>query len=125
MKNIQTSNFKFKETGQESFRVKSRRPVGCTCRLQRPGGCTCRLQRPGGCTCRLQTTYFQTLFRLKQSPLLSEAIVSTTFPTLQTFPPTKLYGSLKVQTKKTVKRNMNHVFPQHEKASHLKKEKNQ
>lgn len=107
MKNIQTSNFKFKETGQESFRVKSR--------------------RPGGCTCRLQTTYFQTLFRLKQSQLPSEAIVSTTFPTLQTFPPTKLYGSLKVQTKKTVKRNMNHVFPQHEKASqsHLKQEKNQ
>ena len=117
MKNIQTSNFKFKETGQESFRVKSRRPVGYTCRLQ----------RPGGCTCRLQTTYFQTLFKLKQSPLLSEAIVSTTFPTLQTLPPTKLYGSLKVKTKKTVKRNMNHVFPQHEKASqsHLKQEKNQ
>lgn len=65
MKNIQTFNFKFKETGQESFRVNSR--------------------RPGGCTCRLQTTYFQTLFRLRQSPLLSEAIVSTTFPTLQTF----------------------------------------
>lgn len=75
MKNIQTFNFKFKETGQESFRVNSRRP----------GGCTCRLQRPDGCTCRLQTTYFQTLFRLRQSPLLSEAIVSTTFPTLQTF----------------------------------------
>ena len=34
-----------------------------------------------------------------------------------------LDGSLKVQTKKTVKRNMNHVFRQHEKASHLKKEK--